>query len=182
MLLDTPICDFGWQAPDFTLKNAYGERFSMREHLGDKGLLIAFICNHCPYVQRIGQRLAEDAKLLMAEGINVLAVMSNDYQLVEADSPENMKQFAKEFGFTFPYLVDEDQSVGKLYGAICTPDFFGFNSQGELQYRGRLDDARMGDASNRVPELVNAMRMIVETGKGPKTQSPSMGCSIKWRA
>lgn len=181
MLLDTPVCDFGWKAPDFTLKNAYGESFTLRDQLGENGLLIAFICNHCPYVQRIGQRLAEDAKLLMAEGINMLAIMSNDYQLVAADSPESMKQFAKDFGFTFPYLVDEDQAIGKQYGAICTPDFFGLNGKGELQYRGRLDDAGMGDASNREPELVNAMRMIAETGRGPETQFPSMGCSIKWR-
>ncbi len=181
MLLDTPVCNFGWKAPDFTLKDAYGESFSMRDNLEDKGLLIVFICNHCPYVKRIGKRLAEDTKLLMAEGINVLAIMSNDYQLYMEDSPENMKQFAKQFDFTFPYLVDEGQSVGKQYDAICTPDFFGFNSHGELQYRGRLDDARMGDASNREPELLNAMRMIAETGNGPTTQFPSMGCSIKWR-
>lgn len=181
MLLDTPICDFGWKAPDFTLQDAFGEGFAMREQLGGKGLLIAFICNHCPYVQRIGQRLAADAQLLMAEGINVLAIMSNDYQLVEADSPENMKQFARQYGFTFPYLVDEGQSVGKQYGAICTPDFFGLNCDGELQYRGRLDDAGMGEAGDRTLELVNAMRMIAATGKGPESQSPSMGCSIKWR-
>lgn len=181
MLLDTPVCNFGWKAPDFILKDAYGESFRMRDHLGDKGLLILFICNHCPYVKRIAKRLAEDTKQLMAEGIKVLAIMSNDYELVKEDSPENMKQFAKQFDFTFPYLVDEDQLVGKQYDAICTPDFFGFNSNGELQYRGRLDDARMEDASNRVPELVNAMRMIAETGHGPKTQFPSMGCSIKWR-
>jgi peroxiredoxin len=182
MLLDTPICDYGWKAPDFTLKNAYGESFTMRDHLGDRGLLIAFICNHCPYVQRIAQRLAEDTELLMAEGTNILAIMSNDYELVQADSPENMKQFANRYGFKFPYLIDEGQSVGRQYGAICTPDFFGLNSNGELQYRGRLDDARMNDASTREPELVNAMRMIAETGKGPETQLPSMGCSIKWRA
>ena len=181
MLLDTPVCDFGWKAPDFTLKNAYGESFSMADHLGDKGLLIVFICNHCPYVQRIGQRLAEDAALLMSEGINVLAIMSNDYTRVEADSPDHMKEFAKQYGFTFPYLIDEDQSVGQQYGAVCTPDFFGFNHQGELQYRGRLDDARMDDSANRTPELINAMRQIAETGQGPQTQIPSMGCSIKWR-
>lgn len=181
MLLDTPICDFGWQAPDFTLKNGYGESFIMREHLGDKGLLIAFICNHCPYVQRIGHRLAQDTKLLLDEGINVLAIMSNDYKMLEADSPENMKLFAKDYGFAFPYLIDEDQSVGKLYGAVCTPDFFGFNNKGELQYRGRLDDVRMDETTNRVPELINAMRLIAETGSGPKQQIPSMGCSIKWR-
>tara|TARA_R110001592_G_scaffold167131_1_gene402493 strand:- start:176 stop:724 length:549 start_codon:yes stop_codon:yes gene_type:complete len=181
MLLDTPICDFGWKAPDFTLQNTDGESFNMREHLGDKGLLIAFICNHCPYVQGIAQRLAEDTRLLMSEGINVLAVMSNDYRSHEADSPKNMNEFSKKFNLPFPYLIDEDQSVGKKYGAICTPDFFGFNSDGELQYRGRLDDARMKDASNRVPELVNAMKIIAETGIGPHSQFPSMGCSIKWR-
>lgn len=182
MLLDTPVCDFGWKAPDFTLKDANGESFTMSDHLGGKGLLIAYICNHCPFVQRIGDRLSADTKLLMSEGINVLAVMSNDYANVEADSPQNMKKFAQRFDFTFPYLVDEDQSVGRQYGAVCTPDFFGFNSRGELQYRGRLDDARMGEASNRIPELVNAMRLIAETGNGPKEQVPSMGCSIKWRA
>jgi peroxiredoxin len=182
MLLDTPVCDFGWKAPDFTLKDAYGKSFTMHEHLGEKGLLILFICNHCPYVKRIAEHLAEDTRLLMAEGINVLAIMSNDYSLKPQDSPENMKKFAKLFGFTFPYLVDEEQSVGRQYGAICTPDFFGFNSKGELQYRGRLDNARMGeDAAKRIPELVNAMRMIAETGNGPQHQYPSMGCSIKWR-
>lgn len=181
MLLDTPICDFGWKAPDFTLKDANGESFTLSEQLGEKGLLIAFICNHCPYVQRIAQRLAQDTQLLMAEGINVVAIMSNDYGYVEADSPENMKKFAKKYDFSFPYLVDEDQSVGKLYGAVCTPDFFGFNRKGELQYRGRLDDARIEDNADRVPELINAMRLIAKTGHGPKEQLPSMGCSIKWR-
>ncbi|PML78735.1 thioredoxin family protein [Enterovibrio norvegicus] len=181
MLLDTPICDFGWKAPEFTLKDPDGSSFTMSEHLGEKGLLIMFICNHCPYVQRISKRLAQDTQSLLDEGINVLAVMSNDYHRMQSDSPENMKTFASENDFNFPYLVDEDQSVGKAYNAVCTPDFFGFNAAGELQYRGRLDDAKMMDASNRVPELINAMRMIAETGTGPKTQSPSMGCSIKWR-
>ena len=181
MLLDTPLCDFGWKAPDFTLKNAHGKSFTMSQQLGDKGLLIMFICNHCPYVQRIAARLAEDMQLLMAESINVLAIMSNDYQLVEQDSPTNMRLFAKKYGFTFPYLVDQTQSVGQQYNAICTPDFFGFNRKGELQYRGRLDDANMNDTSNRTPELVNAMRQIAATGNGPAKQHPSMGCSIKWR-
>lgn len=180
MLLDTPICDFGWKAPDFTLKDPSGRAFTMRDQLGDKGLLIAFICNHCPYVQAIGERLAEDTAELMAEGINVLAVMSNDYRRVGADSPPNMLKFAQQYGFSFPYLVDEDQSVGKAYGAVCTPDFFGFNKDGELQYRGRLDDARMEGGAGRVRELVDAMRQIAETGEGPREQTPSMGCSIKW--
>lgn len=181
MLLDTPICDFGWKAPTFTLKDADGKLHNSTDYLGEKGLLIVFICNHCPYVQRIASRLAEDTELLMAEGINVLAIMSNDYLNFPSDSPENMKKFAQQHGFKFPYLVDEQQTVGKQFNAICTPDFFGLNSLGELQYRGRLDDAGMGDESSRNRELVNAMRMIADTGKGPDVQSPSMGCSIKWR-
>lgn len=180
MLLDTPVCDFGWKAPDFTLSDPDGQSFTMSDYLSDKGLLIAFICNHCPYVQAIADRLADDAKTLQDEGINVLAVMSNDYRYVQIDSPPYMKQFAEHNGFTFPYLVDEDQSVGKAYGAICTPDFFGFNKDGELQYRGRLDDARMGGGAGRTPELLNAMRQIAATGQGPRKQTPSMGCSIKW--
>ncbi len=181
MLLDTPLCDYGWNAPDFTLKDPDGAAFTMREQLGGKGLLIMFICNHCPYVKAIADRLAQDTAALMDEGVNVLAVMSNDYRDYAEDSPENMKKFAAQYGFKFPYLVDEDQSVGKAYDAICTPDFFGFNKNGELQYRGRLDDARMnGDAAGRTPELLNAMRQVAETGHGPQDQKPSMGCSIKW--
>ncbi len=180
-LLDTPICDFGWKAPDFVLKDPTGNSFTMKEHLGDKGLLVMFICNHCPYVIAVAERLAEDTKDLMMDGINVLAIMSNDYADYPADSPANMVKFAEQYGFRFPYLVDEDQSVAKAYGAVCTPDFFGLNAQGELQYRGRLDDARMSDAPERTRELVNAMKTIAETGEGPREQQPSMGCSIKWR-
>ena len=180
MLLDTPICDFGWKAPDFTLKDPDGRSFTMTEQMGENGLLIAFICNHCPYVQAIAQRFSDDARQLIDEGVNVLAVMSNDYKSLSIDSPENMKKFAAHHRFPFPYLVDEDQQVGRSYGAVCTPDFFGLNAKGELQYRGRLDDARMGDGAERTPELLNAMRLIAKTGQGPKTQTPSMGCSIKW--
>jgi hypothetical protein len=118
---------------------------------------------------------------LTQEGFDVLAIMSNDYQNYPEDAPEKMLTFAQENGFNFPYLIDEDQSVGKTYGAVCTPDFFGFNKNGELQYRGRLDDARMEDTSERTPELLNAMHQIAATGEGPKHQTPSMGCSIKWR-
>jgi len=168
MLLDTPVCDFNWQAPDFTLSDPTGRAYTMRDHLGDKGLLIMFICNHCPYVQRIGERLAMDANTLMGEGINVLAVMSNDYRDYAEDSPENMIRYADRYGWKFPYLVDTDQAVGKAYGAVCTPDFFGFNKDGGLQYRGNVDG------------LLDAMRLIAETGAGPETQTPSMGCSIKW--
>lgn len=180
MLLDTPICDFGWQAPDFTLNDPDGVAHSLRDHLGRKGVLIAFICNHCPYVQAIADRLAEDARDLEAMGVSVLAVMSNDYRDYPADSPEQMKRFAARHGFGFPYLVDETQSVGRAYGAVCTPDFFGFDGAGGLQYRGRLDDAGRGAAPDRKRELVEAMRLVAETGHGPAAQTPSMGCSIKW--
>lgn len=180
-LKDTPICDFGWQAPDFTLKDPDGFEFTMKDHLGEKGLLVMFICNHCPYVIAIAERLTCDTMILMEEGIGVLAVMSNNYTSYPADSPDNMQKFASQYGFDFPYLIDEDQSVGKAYGAVCTPDFFGFNAKGELQYRGRLDDARMDGNAKRTQELVSAMRLIAETGEGPREQQPSMGCSIKWR-
>lgn len=180
MLLDTPVCDFGWKAPDFSLKDPDGVTFQMSENLGDKGLVIAFICNHCPYVKAIGDRLARDARMLMGEGIGFVAVMSNDYHHVTQDSPENMKLFARHFDFPFPYLVDHDQSVGKAYGAVCTPDFFGLNSNGELQYRGRLDSAALGNPEDRTTELMDAARLIAATGKGPENQIPSMGCSIKW--
>lgn len=181
MLLDTPICDFNWQAPDFTLKDPSGQSHSMAEHMGPNGLLIAFICNHCPYVKAIGARLAQDTAELMEGGTGVLAVMSNDYRDYPQDSPENMLKFAQQYGFPFPYLIDEDQSVGKTYGAVCTPDFFGFNRDGGLQYRGRLDDAHMDGAKDRRRELVEAMQQIARTGEGPRSQTASMGCSIKWR-
>lgn len=182
MLLDTPLCDFGWKAPEFTLFDPDGQKFVMSEHLGEKGLLIAFICNHCPYVKAIGERFKQDTDELMENGINVLAVMSNDYHDYAADNPLNMKAFSDHYGFNFPYLVDETQNVGKTYNAICTPDFFGFNHQGELQYRGRLDDVRMNaPRENRTRELFNAMMTISQTGQGPREQQPSMGCSIKWR-
>jgi peroxiredoxin len=180
MLLDTPNCDFGWQAPEFTLKDPSGRSFTLSDHFGQRGLLVMFVCNHCPYVKAIADRLAEDTAELMAQGINVLAVMSNDYKVYPADSPENMASFAKAHGWRFPYLVDEDQSAGKAFGAVCTPDFFGFNADGKLQYRGRLDDAGRDDPTGRNRELVRAMLQIAETGEGPRHQMPSMGCSIKW--
>ncbi len=180
MLLDTPVCDFGWKAPPFVLNDPEGNTFSLEHSMGAKGLLVMFICNHCPYVKTIADRLSQDMKILQDEGFGVLAVMSNDYTYVPDDSPERMVAFAAQHGFTFPYLVDEGQSVGRAYGAVCTPDFFGFNNKAELQYRGRLDDARMGEPSNRKTELLDAMRLIADTGTGPQHQIPSMGCSIKW--
>ena len=148
--------------------------------MGQNGLLVAFLCNHCPYVKAIATRLAEDAAELKSHGIGVVGIMSNDYRDYPADAPDKMLEFAKASGWSFPYLVDEDQSVGRAYGAVCTPDFFGFNKDGALQYRGRLDDAAMGDPTNRTPELLNAMTLVAKTGAGPKDQIPSIGCSIKW--
>jgi len=180
MLVDTPAVALGWQASPFSLPDADGKLYSLEELQGENGLLIAFICNHCPYVKAIGNRLAADAQQLNKDGINVVAINSNDFKAYPADSPPKMKEFSAQYGLTFPYLVDEDQSVARAYDAVCTPDFFGFNRSGELQYRGRLDDARMDNDTIRVPELVNAMRQIAQTGTGPEEQTASMGCSIKW--
>ena len=181
MLLDTPVCNFGWDAPEFSLADFDGKEYVMREQMGENGLLIAFICNHCPYVLAIIDRFIDDARELQASGINVLAVMSNDYTYVPADHPDKMREFAKEHGFFFPYVIDEGQEVAKSYDAVCTPDFFGLNREGKLQYRGRLDNLRMQDQGEREQELVNAMRLVAETGAGPEQQYASMGCSIKWK-
>ena len=178
---NTPLCDFGWKAPAFTLRDPLGGTYSLDGMMGEKGLLVAFICNHCPYVVAVIDRLVADAAALKDDGVNTVAIMANDYATYTDDSPDKMLEFAAKHGFGFPYLVDETQEVARAWGAVCTPDFFGLNEAGELQYRGRIDDAKMGDASNRTPELMNAMRQIAATGKGPADQSPSMGCSVKWR-
>jgi peroxiredoxin len=180
VLLDTPICDFGWKAPTFSLSDPDGTPYTLDQLMGKNGLLVVFMCNHCPYVKAIIDRLVSDAAVLQENGIGVVGIMSNDYRYVTDDSPENMKQFSIRHGINFPYLVDEDQSVGRAYGAVCTPDFFGFNNKFELQYRGRLDDAKMGNAAIRTPELLEAMLQVAKTGSGPEKQTPSIGCSIKW--
>lgn len=181
MLLKSQICDFGWPAPDFDLATPLEKRYTNSSVMGEKGMLIAFICNHCPYVIAVIDRLAQDMQSLEEIGIGCAAIMSNDYAAYPADAPDRMTDFARVHGLTSPYLVDEDQSVGKAYGAVCTPDFFGFDAKGGLQYRGRLDDVGMrGDPAARIPELLNAMTQVANTGEGPQAQSPSMGCSIKW--
>ena len=182
MLLTAPLCKFGWKAPDFILKDPDGISFQMSDHLGEKGLLIAFICNHCPHVQSIANSLVADIQILSHLGIKAQAVMPNDYHTISEDSPFNMKNFATKYGFNFPYLIDETQEVARTYSAVCTPDFFGLNASGKLQYRGRLDNTVMNNRiEHRIPELVNAMRIVSATGCGPRDQIPSMGCSIKWR-
>ena len=184
-LLQTPICDFGADFIDFTLSDPDGQSYSGTSLAGPKGLLVAFICNHCPYVVAIADRLASDAKILQDKGFGVVAIMSNDYRSYGSDSPANMKLFAQKYAFTFPYLVDETQQTGRDYGAVCTPDFFGYNAELGLQYRGRIDDCRPGatddQIANRSPDLLDAMTMIAETGQGPRDQIASAGCSIKWR-
>ena len=182
MLRESQVCDFGWAAPDFQLATPEGEAHSRDGLIGAKGLLIAFICNHCPYVIALVDRLAQDMKALEEIGIGCAAIMSNDYRAYPADAPEQMTAFAQKHGLEAPYLVDRDQTVGRAYGAVCTPDFFGFDAQGGLQYRGRLDDVGMrGDPATRVPELLEAMRGVAQGQPGPRQQVPSMGCSIKWR-
>ena len=181
MQLNTPVCDFGWQAPNFTLPDTNNQLHELDNLIGENGLLVAFICNHCPYVRAIIDRLVDDAAALKQRGINTVAIMPNDYHSYPEDSPENMIDFINLHRIPFPYLIDETQQVAKAYAAVCTPDFFGLNAEGKLHYRGRLDDARMASADNRQPELLQAMIKVAETGQGPENQVPSMGCSIKWR-
>ena len=180
--LETPVCDFGLAAPDFNLPGVDGKSWSLSECVGDKGLLVMFICNHCPYVKAIRERIVRDTNDLKKLGINSVAIMSNDHSMYEEDSFENMKKVSDEFGFGFPYLLDESQQVAKAYGAVCTPDFFGYNADLGLQYRGRLDASRKETASADVRrDLFEAMKLVAETQKGPQDQVPSMGCSIKWK-
>ena len=183
MAEQTPICNFGWKAPPFSLPGVDGKTYSLAELKGKNGTLVIFICNHCPYVKAVIDRIVRDANELKSYGIDTVAISSNDADHYPEDSFDNMKRFAKLHGFTFPYLYDESQEVARRYDAVCTPDFFGFNGKLELQYRGRLDASRKeaGPADAR-RELFEAMREIAETGKGPREQTASMGCSIKWKA
>jgi peroxiredoxin len=176
-----PVCDFGWKAKPFTLKGVDGKTHTLDDVRGPKGTLVVFICNHCPYVKAIADRLAAEARALQALGIGVVAIMPNDTASYPEDSFDNMKAFAKKHDFGFPYVIDETQAVARAYGAVCTPDFFGFNAKDELQYRGRLDESGMKVAANARRELHEAMKLVADTGRGPKEQTPSMGCSIKWR-
>ncbi|MDG4813193.1 thioredoxin family protein [Hydrogenovibrio sp. 3SP14C1] len=180
--LTTPICDFDLPAIDFDLPGVDGQNWTLEKAKGPNGLLIMFICNHCPYVKAIQTRLANDARILRDEyGVNSIAIMSNDPNEYEEDSFENMKKVAEAYDFPFPYVMDETQEVAKAYGAVCTPDFFGYNADLKLQYRGRLDASRKETAAEDVKrDLLEAMKQVAETGKGPKEQIPSMGCSIKW--
>lgn len=178
---ETPPGELGWRARDFTLKDAWGNPFRLSTLKGPDGLLVMFICNHCPYVRAIVGRIARDAFDLQKRGIGVVAVMPNDYVRYPDDAPEAMQRFAREHNFSFPYLVDESQAVARAYGAVCTPDFFGFDRDLALRYRGRLDPSRQAPVANAPRELFEAMCLIAGTGHGPAVQHPSIGCSIKWR-
>lgn len=178
-----PICDFGWTPPAFELPGVDGKMWTMEDIRGPNGVLVMFICNHCPYVKSIIDRIVTDARALQDLGIGVAAICANDAEAYPDDSFDNMKIFASQNGVTFPYLQDETQGVARAWNAVCTPDFFGFNANLELQYRGRLDESGKQAAPLDVRrELLEAMKQVAETGKGPSEQTSSMGCSIKWKA
>jgi peroxiredoxin len=174
-------CDFGWKAPDFRLPATDGKSYSLADIRGEKGTVIVFICNHCPYVRSVIDRIVRDASDLARIGVGTVAICSNDAIAYPADSFDNMKIFAAEHRFPFPYLFDESQAVARAYDAACTPDFFGFNADLGLQYRGRLDASGRTAIPDARRELFEAMMRIAETGEGPRDQTPSIGCSIKWK-
>ena len=180
--MEMPVCDFGWKALDFSLKGTDTKSYTLEDIRGPRGTLVMFICNHCPYVKAILDRLVRDAKELQNSGIGVIAIMANDPNEYAEDSFDNMAVVAGDNGFTFPYVIDKTQDVAHAYDARCTPDFFGFNAELELQYRGRLDaSGKEAAAPDARRERFEAMAQVAETGKGPAQQTASIGCSIKWR-
>ena len=179
--MTTPICDFGWKALDFDLPGIDGRNHTLADVQGENGTLVMFLCNHCPFVKAIIDRIVRDVSELSTFGIKSAAIMPNDVTSHPADSFENMKLFAAENNFTFPYLIDKSQEIARAYDAVCTPDFFGFDASLGLQYRGRLDESRLDPVPNATRDLFEAMKTVGESGRGPETQLPSMGCSIKWR-
>ena len=177
----TPVCNFGWPASDFELPGVDGKQYSLADAAGPRGLLVMFICNHCPYVKAILDRIVRDTRELALIGVGSIAVMSNDPAEYPEDGWDHMVKLAKDREFPFPYVLDATQAVAKAYGAVCTPDFFGFNADRELQYRGRFDASRKEAAAVDVRrDLFDAMSLIATTGQGPREQIPSIGCSIKW--
>lgn len=181
MAVSPPLCDFGWKALPVALPGIDGRVWTLDDIRGPKGTLIMFICNHCPYVKSVLDRILRDAAALQTLGIGVAAICANDAADYPEDSFDNMIRFGRDF--PFPYLHDETQQVARAWGAACTPDFFGFNAADELQYRGRLDaSGRTAGPAEARRDLYEAMKLVAETGRGPAEQIPSMGCSIKWRA
>ena len=181
--LNPPICDFGLAAPDFDLPGTDGQHHTLQSCRGPKGLLVIFMCNHCPFVKAVIDRIVRDTRELAKHGIGSVAIMSNDVTVYPEDDPKIMRQWAQEMNFPFPYLYDETQSVAHAFGAVCTPDYFGYNADLKLQYRGRLDASGRNPAALDAPrELFAAMLAIAQSGNGPALQIPSIGCSIKWKA
>ncbi|MFT6774122.1 MAG: peroxiredoxin [Paracoccaceae bacterium] len=182
MAVQPPMCEFGWQAPGFSLPSTDGRVLSMPDVAGPNGALVVFMCNHCPYVLAVLDRILRDARDLAALGIGVAAICSNDAAAYPEDGFERMARMATARAFPFPYLHDESQHVARAWGAACTPDFFGFDAGGGLQYRGRLDASRKEAAPDGTPrDLFDAMAQVAATGRGPRAQIPSVGCSIKWK-
>ena len=180
-LTETPICNFGEKAKNFNLLSTENRKVSLNDVKGENGTLIIFICNHCPYVKAIIKDVVQDVKYLETLGIKSTAIMSNDVKNYPEDSFENMISFSKFHAFSFPYVIDDTQEVAKEYGAVCTPDFFGYNKNLELQYRGRIRELKdLKPVSQGDSDLRTAMKLVATSGKGPKNQIPSMGCNIKW--
>jgi peroxiredoxin len=182
MAAETPICNFGEPARPFDLMGTDGKRYTLDDVRGPKGLLVIFMCNHCPYVKAVLDRLVRDVSDLKEHGICAIAINANDTTRYPDDSFDNMKRLATEKSFPFPYAFDETQDVARAYDAVCTPDFFGYNANLELQYRGRLDASKTTPIPDAIRELYEAMVQVAETGRGPEQQIPSMGCSIKWKS
>ena len=181
VLTKTPICNFGEKAKDFNLKSTENKKISLSDVTGENGTLVMFICNHCPYVKAVIKELVEDARFLENVGIKSVGIMSNDVKNYPDDSFENMISFSNSHGFSFPYLIDETQEIAKKYGAVCTPDFFGYNKNLELQYRGRIRELKnLKPVIKGESDLRMAMKLVAQTGKGPEDQTASMGCNIKW--
>ena len=181
VLTKTPICNFGENAKNFNLLSTENKKLSLNDVKGENGTLVMFICNHCPYVKAVIKDLVNDVKFLENLGIKSVGIMSNDVKNYPDDSFENMISFSKLHNFTFPYLIDETQKIAKEYGAVCTPDFFGYNKNLELQYRGRIRELKnLKPVRQGESDLKKAMEMVAKSGKGPNNQIPSMGCSIKW--
>ena len=180
-LTKTPICNFGEKAKDFNLLSTEKKKMSLDMVKGDNGTLVMFICNHCPYVKAVIKDIVEDVKFLEDLGIKSVAIMSNDVKNYPEDSFENMTSFSKLHNFSFPYLIDDTQQIAKDYDAVCTPDFFGYNKNLELQYRGRIRELKdLKPVTQGDSDLRSAMKLVAKSGKGPKNQIPSMGCNIKW--
>ena len=180
-LTKTPICNFGEKAKDFNLLSTEKKKISLDMVQGNNGTLVMFICNHCPYVKAVIKDIVEDVKFLEDLGIKSVAIMSNDVKNYPEDSFENMISFSKLHNFSFPYLIDDTQKIAKDYDAVCTPDFFGYNKNLELQYRGRIRELKdLTPVNQGDSDLRTAMKLVAKSGKGPKNQIPSMGCNIKW--